>query len=198
MKFASGAAWNFVRFAYFDVKPQPEPFEAARLGGERWLGRRGQGSGSGWRDSAFPSMPATSFSGSPAPAGKDDNIKRLRSMLASAEAMRRGSEPIPESIAEALQADDMSIDECAEMLQSMIEDGLGHKATALGDSHAPGPERARHDRLCRGDQDHGGAEVSLRSLSANPSGTPTRRPHDCPIAGCASGPPSMGNAGNAA
>ena len=128
---ASGAAWNFVRFAYFDVKQQAEPFEAARLGASGDLGGEGQGSGAGWRDSAFPSMPATSFSGSPAPAGTDDNIKRLRSMLASAEAMRRGSEPIPESIAEALQADDMSMDECVEMLQSMIEDGLGHGATAL-------------------------------------------------------------------
>ena len=27
MKFASGAAWNFVNFAYFDVKQQAEPFQ---------------------------------------------------------------------------------------------------------------------------------------------------------------------------
>ena len=70
---------------------------------------------------------ATTFSGSSALAGKDDNIKRLRSMLANVEDMRRGSEPIPENVAAALRADDMSMDECAELLQSMIEDGLGEK-----------------------------------------------------------------------
>ena len=30
VKFASGGVWNFVRFAYFDVKQQAEPFEASR------------------------------------------------------------------------------------------------------------------------------------------------------------------------
>ena len=32
VKFASRAAWNFVNFAYFDVKQQAEPFEPASLG----------------------------------------------------------------------------------------------------------------------------------------------------------------------
>ncbi len=32
VKFASGAAWNFVNFAYFDVKQQAESFEPAALG----------------------------------------------------------------------------------------------------------------------------------------------------------------------
>ena len=30
-----GVAWNFVNFAYFDVKRQAEPFEAAALGTHR-------------------------------------------------------------------------------------------------------------------------------------------------------------------
>ena len=40
VKFASGAAWNFVSFPFFDVKQQAEPFEAALL---RSCGARGTG-----------------------------------------------------------------------------------------------------------------------------------------------------------
>lgn len=42
--------------------------------------------GAGWRDGAFPSMPATTFSSSPALGGKDDNITRMRSFLAETQA----------------------------------------------------------------------------------------------------------------
>lgn len=49
----------------------------------------------------------------------------MRSLLANVEGMRRGSVPMPEEVAAALREDDMSMDECAELLQSMIEDGLG-------------------------------------------------------------------------
>ena len=74
MKFASGEAWNFVQFAYFDVKQQAEPFEAALLGsgggaggtggGEKWssgplLGTSGLAAGAGdaWPHRAIATEP---------------------------------------------------------------------------------------------------------------------------------------------
>ena len=79
VKFASGAAWDKVNFAYLDVKQQAEPVEAVPL----WVsgsghGSGGLGSGAGRRNSAFPLMPATTFKSSPMLVGPDDNIKRMR------------------------------------------------------------------------------------------------------------------------
>ena len=42
VKFASGAAWNFVQFDYFDIDKRAEPFEPASLG-SRWRWRRSMG-----------------------------------------------------------------------------------------------------------------------------------------------------------
>ena len=68
-----------MRFDYFDVSKRAEPFEAVRLGADGGRDSGGQGGGAGWRDSSFPSMPATTFLCSPTLASKDDNIKRMRS-----------------------------------------------------------------------------------------------------------------------
>ena len=50
VKFASGAAWNFVQFDYFDIDKRAEPFEPVSLGSG------GAGGGGGGRWSPDPSL----------------------------------------------------------------------------------------------------------------------------------------------
>ena len=131
VKFASGGAWNFVNFPYFDVKQQAEPYEVVRQRASGGWDSGNPGDGAAWREGAFPAMLATTFSGSPGLTDKDDNLERLRSFMAQLEAMRTGMVPITEGIAAVLQDNNVSIEECVELLQSTIGDVLGQRATAL-------------------------------------------------------------------
>jgi len=117
---------------------QAAPFEVAQLRAGDGRGGGGHGGDAGWRDNAFPAMPATSYAGSPAFAGKDD-IKRMRSVMTKLDAMRTGATPMTEDVAAVLRCcgaavlrdNGLSKEECVEMMQSMIEDALGLRATSL-------------------------------------------------------------------
>ena len=76
-------------------------------------------------------MPANTFLGSPGLAGKEDILKRLRGIMAKLEAVCTGKIPITEEVAAVLRDNNLSIEECVEMMQSMIQDKLGQQATAL-------------------------------------------------------------------
>lgn len=76
-------------------------------------------------------MPATTFLGSPGLAGKEEILSRLRGVIAKLEAMRTGRMPTTGEIAAVLRYNDLSIEEFVEMMQSMIKDALGQRATAL-------------------------------------------------------------------
>ena len=138
VKFASGAAWNFVKFDYFDIDERAEPFEAVLLGS----GFGGAGGGGRW--SPDPSLEAWG------PAARDrfasggtgfllrdelgktaTDLTDLRRFYAELEAMRNGDQPIPESMADALGKGDTTIDEFVEICQTAMENLAGEKATTL-------------------------------------------------------------------
>ncbi len=136
VKFASGAAWNFVNFAYFDVKQQAEPFEAISQG-SGVAGGGGRGSIDPWpmapgsppRD-IFAKAPTTFMSRDK--LGKTANdLKEIRRFHAGLEAMRNGEEPMPESMAANLRNGDVTIDEFVEIIQAAMENMAAERASTL-------------------------------------------------------------------
>ncbi len=76
-------------------------------------------------------MPATTFGGSSTLPGTNDSLKRMHSVMSKLEAVRTGRTPMTKEVAAVLRDNDLSIEECVEMMQSMFENALGQRATAL-------------------------------------------------------------------
>ena len=136
VKFASGAAWNFVQSDYFDIDKRAEPFEPASLGSG------GAGGGGRWSPDLSlatwgPAVRDRFASGGVGFLSRDElgktanDLADIRRFYAELEAMRNGDQPIPESMATALRKGDVTIDEFVEICQTAMENLAGQKATTL-------------------------------------------------------------------